>query len=96
MIHDWLYPDMQNKAYRGPPMGLMHFLILVSAAGPGTNPPQIQRDIFMFIKTISKMVKQNRKDKKNFFLNICKDSPTSFSISYLNIHCCKSTFIMYS
>ena len=50
----------------------------------------------MFIKTISKMVKQNRKDKKNFFLNICKDSPTSFSISYLNIHCCKSTFIMYS
>lgn len=48
-------------------MRIRNPLVLLFETGPETNPPQIQRDISMFIKTISKMVKATEKTSKNFF-----------------------------
>ena len=44
MIHGRLNPRMQNQGYGGPPMGLEHPWILVSATDAGTSPPQILTD----------------------------------------------------
>ena len=44
MICGWLNLRMQNHGFGGPTMGLDHVWILVSAAGPGSNPQQVPWD----------------------------------------------------
>ena len=43
MAKVWLNSQRQNQGYRRLAIGLQHLWILVFAAGPGTNPPQIPR-----------------------------------------------------
>ena len=48
-IHEWLNSQMWNHGSREPTTGLEHPQILVSVAGPETNPSQIPREDYIQI-----------------------------------------------
>ena len=67
-FNSWLNPCMWNYRYRGPTMGLEHLWILISVAGPGTNPLWILKDdcIYVYIFTYTHITCL----QKNLLLNI--------------------------